>query len=62
MDSRNEMDMAKAAYDAYKESVGGTAFNGDQLPEFSGLNLKITTAWLAAARAVATAVRSERNG
>lgn len=62
MDSRNELDMAEASYNAYSESVGGKAVNGDTLPPFGQLSLKITTAWIAAARAVATAVRSERHG
>lgn len=62
MDSRNEADMARLAYETYCESVGGKAFNGDDLPPFEHVPLKITTAWVAAARAVATAVRNERHG
>ena len=60
MDSRDEKELGKLAYDAYVESVGGVAFNGDRLPPFEGVPLKINVAWIAAARAVASAVGSER--
>lgn len=62
MDSRNEQDMGRLAYETYKQSVGGKAVNGDDLPAFENLPLKINVAWIAAARAVATEVRSERHG
>lgn len=60
MDSCDEKEMGKLAYEAYVESVGGVAFNGDKLPAFEDVPLKINVAWIAAARAVASAVRSER--
>jgi hypothetical protein len=51
----------KLAYDVYCESVGGVAFNGDQLPPFDedgdGPNRdQIRAAWIAAAAAVAADV------
>jgi len=58
----SERDLAKIAYDTYSASVGGRAVNGDELPAFEDLNVKVSVAWLAAARAVATAVRSEQHG
>lgn len=62
LDSRNEDDMGRAAYEAYCESVGWKAFNGDPLPQYTALQISIRTGWVAAARAVATAVRNEHHG
>lgn len=62
MDTRNEDEMGQLAYDTYKESVGGKAVNGDELPEYRNLPMHVLVGWIAAARAVATAVRSERHG
>lgn len=58
-DSGNERDMAMLAYNTYKDSVGGHAYDGQPLPAFEHMPLKITTAWLAAARAVSSAVRNQ---
>lgn len=61
MDSRVETELAHAAYEAYCESVGGKSpVTGDALPSYDLLALQVKTGWIAAARAVATAVRSER--
>ena len=58
----SEGELAKVAYNSYVASVGGTSpITGDPLPPFEGLSLQVTAGWIAAARAVATAVRSERN-
>jgi len=62
MDSRNEDEMGRLAYNTYCESVGWTSFDGDPLPEYNALQLSIRTAWVAASRAVSTAVRGEQCG
>ncbi|MDT0435598.1 MULTISPECIES: hypothetical protein [Streptomyces] len=43
---------AQTAYEAYVESVGGRAFNGDALPDWEALPARIQTAWHAAANAL----------
>jgi hypothetical protein len=58
----SENELGRLAYDTYVQSVGGVAFNGDKLPPFEGLSVKISVAWVAAARAVACAVRNEQHG
>lgn len=63
LDSRSEDDMGRAAYEAYCQSVGGKSpITGDDLPEYKELPLPVRTGWIAAGRAVATAVRNERHG
>lgn len=49
--------LARIAYDAYCESVGGKAFNGDNLPPFDDVPQRIKNAWLAAVNAVTEAAR-----
>lgn len=44
--------MARLAYDAYCQTVGGTAFNGDKLPAFEGTNSTIQAGWVSAANAI----------
>lgn len=62
LDSRNEDDMGKLAYNAYCDSVGWKVGDDSILPMYAELSFKARTAWIAAARAVATAVRSEQHG
>lgn len=48
--------VAQAAYEAYCETVGGVAFNGDPLPDWATQrqrNPRIADAWRAAAKAAA---------
>lgn len=50
-------DIAEAAYTAYREAVGGKAFNGDPLPTWTQMCLDskkehLVRAWRAAADAV----------
>lgn len=49
--------LARIAYDAYCESVGGKAFNGDDLPPFADVPQRIKDAWIAAVTAVKDADR-----
>jgi|1185.fasta_scaffold1322782_2 hypothetical protein len=61
MEPKTEKELAKLAYESYRESVGGRSLaTGEHLPAFEDMGLRMTAAWIAAARAVATAVRSER--
>jgi hypothetical protein len=48
------------AYDTYCASVGGVAFNGDQLPPFEDTPDRVRDGWVAASVAVAAAVLTER--
>lgn len=48
--------LAKVAYDAYCVSVGGKAFNGDDLPPFENVPERIQRAWIAAVVAVKEAI------
>jgi hypothetical protein len=51
-------EVAKVAYSAYCESVGGIAFNGDQLPtwaEQKERSPRIAGAWIAAVKAAVEA-------
>lgn len=43
---------AQLAYEAYVVSVGGKAFNGDDLPGWHALPTRIRDAWAEAANAV----------
>lgn len=52
-------DLARIAYDAYAQAVGGKAFNGDDLPPFAAVPERIQSAWLAAVTAVANQVRED---
>ncbi len=47
-----EIETARVAYGAYCESVGGKAFNGDTLPEFSQTPERIQNAWVAVVKAI----------
>lgn len=49
--------LARIAYDAYCEAVGGKAFNGDDLPPFDDVPQRIKDAWLAAVNAVSEEIR-----
>lgn len=59
----SEKELARLAYEAYCESVGGkSAITGDPLPIYEALPIDVHVAWIAAARAVASRVRNERHG
>lgn len=48
----DQITMAKLAYTAYSQAVGGKAFNGDQLPAYEGTPSTIQAAWVSAVNAV----------
>jgi hypothetical protein len=48
----NTETLARTAYDAYCVSVGGKAFNGDNLPPFSDVPAHIQAAWITSVSAV----------
>lgn len=52
MKNKKTYELAKMAYDAYSESVGGKAFNGDPLPAFKDVPERIKYAWDKAALAI----------
>lgn len=51
--------LAETAYDAYCQSVGGKAFNGDDLPAFDKIPERIQAAWAVAVTAVAIRLRED---
>lgn len=46
--------IAKEAYQAYAQAVDNKAFNGDDLPSWENMDVKIQHAWIAAARRAVT--------
>lgn len=46
-------DMAKVAFEAYCESVGGQTHDGKPIPAWEDLTHEVRSAWHAAAQAVA---------
>lgn len=51
-------ELGKVAYDAYSVEVGGvSAITGDPLPDFADTGDLVQSGWIAAAAAVAEAVR-----
>ncbi len=50
-------DLARIAYDAYKEETGGVSLiSGERLPDFDSLKMSIQDAWWQAAEAVKNAI------
>ncbi|MCI3277662.1 hypothetical protein [Streptomyces cylindrosporus] len=48
----NPDELGALAYTVYADTVGHRAVNGDQLPDWSGLDDRVQGAWRAAAHAV----------
>lgn len=53
-DISEETVMAQLAWAAYAQSTNFKAFDGSPLPPWSGMKPAIQTAWIAAAKAVAS--------
>ena len=51
------MNLGEIAYNAYGNSRGWKVFNGDPMPSWDEQDTAIQMAWIAAAQAVADAVR-----
>lgn len=47
--------LARIAYEAYKDAVGGRSVHGEELPYFGALDETVVAGWSAAAAAVAEA-------
>ncbi len=52
-------DLAKIAYEAYRESCGGRSIRGEALPEWEDQTPEIRSHWDAAAQAVLRATMPE---
>jgi hypothetical protein len=52
-------ELARVAYDAYCEAVGGKAFNGDTLPGFDAVPERIRNAWVVSVSAVVRRLEDE---
>ena len=48
--------IARHAYDAYRQFVGGKSVRGEALPDFEDMDRKVREAWIVAAKAVAERV------
>lgn len=48
----NPAELGKTNFDAYKDCVGGTAYDGKPIPEWEDVDPKIRMAWVQGALAV----------